>query len=391
MKNIALPKTILALGVVSFLTDLSSEMIYPLLPIFIAVELGGGAAALGLVEGLALAAAAIVKVFSGLWAERLGKLKPPILGGYALSGLSRPLMALAASWPWLAVARLTDRMGKGLRSAPRDALIVQSTPAGQLGRAFGLHRSMDHAGAVVGPLLAALLLNQPGTNMRHVFWLAVIPALAVLVVIALGVKEPAAPLAQPQPAPRLDLRRDWAAMGMPFRRLMLACLVFALANSADAFLLLRLSETGAEPWWIAVLWSVFHMVKMTGAYHFGSLSDRLGHRLTLALGWAFYATIYLAFAMATQQTTLTFLFLAYGFYYGLAEPAERALVGGLAPRQQQGAAFGLFHALTGIMALPASLLFGLIWKYLGAPSAFIVGAALAAAGLALLFWSEWQE
>jgi MFS family permease len=359
-------------------------MIYPLLPVFVAMELGGGAATLGFIEGLAEATAALGKAMSGMLADRARSKKPFLLMGYGISGLARPLLGLVFSWPAAAAVRFADRVGKGLRTSPRDALIAQAADPRELGRAFGFHRSMDHAGAVLGPVVAAALLHAAGLSLREVFLLAALPALAVMVVLWWRVKEPA-PAAPPATEPRLGFREAWAKLDRDYRTLLLALLVFTLGNSADAFLLLRLSEAGAEPWWLAILWSVLHMVKMTANIQGGPYVDRLGPKKALLIGWGLYAVAYLGMGLAQTQSAMTLAFLFYGFHFGLSEPGERTLVARLAPKDLHGTAFGLYHGLVGLAALPASLIFGLVWKFLGAPTAFALGACLAAAAGAILY------
>lgn len=373
-----IPQTVIALGVVSLLTDLSSEMIYPLLPVFLAAELGAGAMALGLIEGVVESTAALLKVASGIWTDRTQRRKPLVVVGYSLSGMMRPLIGLAAAWPAVLALRFADRVGKGLRTSPRDALIADVTDAGARGRAYGFHRAMDHAGAVIGPLVAAVLLNAAGLPLRQVFLLSAIPAVAVLIVL-LGVKEP--PFHQTE-APKLPVHRG--GLGTDFRRLLIALLVFTLGNSTDAFLLLRLSQTGVSTAGIALLWSAHHVVKMVANYFGGQFSDRVGPRLMILAGWLFYAAIYLTFGWLSSAPWLVAVFLAYGIYYGLVEPAERAWIASLAPPHLRGSAFGFYHCAIGLTALPASVLFGLLWQQWGATMAFSVGAMLAALAAGLL-------
>jgi MFS family permease len=244
---------------------------------------------------------------------------------------------------------------------------------------------MDHAGAVLGPLVAAYLLHSAGLGMREVFLLAAVPALAVMAVLWWRVKEPAQPAPPPVPEPRVGWREAWGRLDRDYRTLLLALLVFTLGNSADAFLLLRLSEAGAEPWWLALLWAVLHMVKMTANIQGGPWVDRWGPKKALLVGWCLYAVAYLGMGLAQTQSAMTLVFLFYGFHFGLAEPSERALVAKLAPRALHGTAFGLYHGLVGLAALPASLIFGLVWKFWGAPAAFALGACLAAAAAAILY------
>ena len=366
----ALPRAVKALGVVSLLTDASSEMIYPLLPAFL-IALGSGPAFLGLVEGLAEATAAGLKVLSGWLSDRARRRKPLIVAGYGLSTLARPLLALAmAPWHVLAV-RLADRTGKGTRGAPRDALIAEVTPAAERGRAYGFHRAMDHAGAFVGPLLAAAALAM-GAEMRTVFALAAIPGALCLVVLVFGVREEEA---RP-PAAARDAR-DEGPTPSSFRRYLAVLALFALGNSSDAFLLLRAQEAGIGLATIPLLWAFHHAIKSATSTWGGALSDRLGRGRAIAAGWAVYALSYLGFAWASSPAHVWLLFAVYALFPALTEGPERALVADLASRAR-GRAFGLYHAVTGGMLLPASLLTGALWQRWGPLAALGTGAALAA-------------
>jgi MFS family permease len=384
-----LPRTVIILGLVSFLTDFSSEMIYPLLPVFLSSVLGAGAMALGVVEGVAEATASLLKVVSGIWADKIKRRKPFILSGYGLAGAVRPLIGLAGSWPFVLVMRFMDRVGKGLRTSPRDALIAESAAAHQHGWAFGFHRAMDHAGAVVGPLVAAALLGI-GLNLRQVFYLAGIPAAVVMAVIIFGVREQ-----RPAEAPDAsseDIEPPNVRAGREYRHFLAALLLFTLGNSTDAFLLLRLTDSGVTASHVALLWSALHVVKMVASALGGRLSDRYGPGRMLILGWIYYAVIYVGFGVMQSSAWLVAAFVAYGLYFGLVEPAERTLVAALAPRHKRGAAFGWFHMVAGLGALPASLLFGLLWKTFGATTAFLVGASLAiAASIVFLTSSKTEE
>lgn len=369
---------------VSFFTDLSSEMIYPLLPVFLASVLGASALELGVIEGVAEATASSLKVISGIWTDRVRRRKPLILFGYSISGLFRPLIGLAQSWHFVLVLRLLDRIGKGVRSSPRDALIADVTLTEQRGAAYGLHRAMDHAGAVVGPLVAAALLLIPGMDLRKVFFVAAIPALITLGILIFGVKEEKAkpPVAD---ASHFTIFQDWKRIGHEFKVFLAALIVFTLGNSTDAFLLVKLSKAGIEATSIALLWSLHHVIKMIGNYYGGRLSDKKGRRSVIATGWFYYAAIYLAFAFVESQTALIAVFLLYGVYYGLVEPTERAMVADLVPENLRGTAFGYYHFTIGLGALPASVIFGLVWQTWGAPSAFVMGAALSVIASGLLF------
>lgn len=385
-----LPATVLALGVTSFFTDVGSEMIFPLLPAFIAA-LGGGAAFLGLVEGAADALSSLLKLASGELADRSDRKKPLVLVGYGIAGAVRPLVAFAGV-PWHVLAvRLTDRVGKGIRTAPRDVLLAAAAPPGQVGRAFGLHRAMDHAGAVVGPLVAAGLLGL-GLELRDVFLATIVPG-ALAMIALLVVREPARPApalrgdapatvddaagtatVAPASAPSSPAR----ALPGPLRRYLVVLAIFALGNSSDAFLLLRASELGVATAALPILWSVFHVVKLVSAYVGGGWADRVPRTRLVLAGWAIYAATYLAFGLAAEAWHAWALFVAYGLFFGLTEPAEKALVKDLAPEAVRGRAFGAYHFVLGACAVPAGLLTGWLWQTWSAFVALAVGAGLAA-------------
>lgn len=373
------------LGVVSFFTDLSSEMIYPLLPVFLASVLGASALVLGLIEGIAEATASSLKVVSGIWTDHARRRKPFIVLGYGISGFFRPLIGVAQSWYFVLALRFFDRVGKGIRSSPRDALIADVTPEEQRGAAYGMHRAMDHAGAVVGPLIASALLLIPGMNLRRVFLVAVIPSLITLGILVFGIKEEK-PEVQVIEKRCFSFFQDWHNIGHEFKVFLFTLIVFTLGNSADAFLLVKLSRAGVSASSIALLWSMHHVVKMTSTYYGGKLSDKKGRRSIIASGWFYYATIYLAFALVESRTTLIAVFLLYGVYFGLVEPSERAMVADLVPKNLRGTAFGYYHFTVGLGALPASILFGFIWQTWGAPIAFTMGAVLAVVASGLLFF-----
>jgi MFS family permease len=378
-----LPRTVIALGVVSFFTDLSSEMIYPLLPLFLSGVLGAGALALGIIEGIAESAAALLKVVSGIWTDIRKRRKPFILSGYGLAGLARPLIGIASVWPFVLAMRLLDRVGKGLRTSPRDALIADVTVAEHRGKAYGFHRSMDHAGAVAGPLVAAGLLAIEGISLRQVFLLAAIPAVIVLLVIISAVHDPAnSHDSRAGSTWRLGGQR--AKLGSDFRILLMALFIFTLGNSTDAFLLLSLSQVGISAAWVAVLWSLHHVMKMISTYAGGTLSDRFGAKPMILSGWILYAAVYLAFGLSDAAMIKVALFLVYGIYFGLTEPAEKAWIAAMVPESVRGTGFGYYNAVLGLGALPSSLIFGLLWQRWGAATAFTTGAALAAGASLIL-------
>jgi MFS family permease len=376
-----LPRSVKTLGLVSLLTDASSEMIYPLLPAFLTGTLKAGPAFLGVVEGLAEALAAFVKIGAGALSDRMPRRKPAVVAGYGLSSLVRPLVALATAPLHVLAVRLLDRLGKGVRSAPRDALLAEVTPADQRGRAYGFHRAMDNAGAVVGPLLAsaALLFTR---DLRVVFGLAAIPAVVAMGTLVFVVREEARPPAEP-PAPAASEGGGGSGpMSQPFRLYLLVLAVFTLGNSSDAFLLLRAQEAGVALTFIPLLWSFHHLVKAAAGTAGGALSDRVGRRRAILAGWAVYALAYAGFAMARSPLQVSVLFAVYGLFHALTEGPERALVADLAGPAERGRAFGLYHAVTGAMLLPASLVTGLLWQAQGAAAALGLGALLA--GLAAL-------
>lgn len=357
-------------------------MAYPLLPRYLTEVLAVGVISLGLIEGLAETTAALVKLFSGVLADRLPRRKPLVAVGYGLSGALRPLIALATTWPTVLLIRFFDRVGKGLRGAPRDALIADATPRELLGSAYGLHRSMDHAGAVIGPLVAALLLTVPGFGLRQVFLATAIPGLAALAVVIFFVREPER---IPSHAKEPLSWATFAALPTGLRRLLAALGLFTLSNSTDAFVLLRLGQAGVAPSWLAVLWSCHHVFKMAGAYLGGRWADGAGRRPVVLASWWLYAGVYAALATLTAPGPLIAVFLAYGLCFGLAEPAEKAWVVDLVPTAHRGTALGAMSAVVGLAALPASLLFGALWAGFGASTAFFTGAGLALAA-SLLLW-----
>ena len=373
---------VLWLSVVSFLNDAASEMIYPLLPLFLTGTMGATAAFVGVVEGAAESLSSMLKLAGGWAADRLGRRHALVAWGYGIAALGRPLIAVASvAWHVLAV-RLADRVGKGLRSAPRDAILAESVPEARRGEAFGIHRAADHAGAVAGPLLATgVLLLYPG-DLRLVFALALIPGLLTVAVAVWKVRDPrpTAPPKPVQPAPELRL----SGLGPRFPRLLGVLALFALGNASDAFLLLRAKQLGVATALIPLLWGALHVSKSFWSVVGGRLSDRMGARGAITAGWAVYALVYAGFAMATAAWHAWALFLVYGLFYGLTEAPEKVLVAGLAPEGLRGRAFGAYYFTVGIVALPASPLFGALWDVFGAGTAFYAGAGLAAAAALLL-------
>ena len=389
-----LPRPVWLLGLGSLFTDTASEAIYPLLPLFLTRVLGAGAVSLGIIEGAAEAANSLLKIISGRVSDRWNRRRPIVIAGYSLSSLARPLIGLVSAWPQVLAVRFVDRVGKGIRGAPRDALLAAAATPDTRGKVFGFHRAMDHAGAVLGPLLAALfLLAYPG-HYRTLFLLTIVPgALAVWMLFKVQEVRPAerggvAGAASQGPALSVG---DWRRLPPRYYAFLFVLVLFALGNSADAFLLLRLTDRGVDPVLIPLLWAAHHVVKAVVSVVGGAASDKFGRRGIICAGWVVYAIVYGGFALTTSAPSLVALFLVYGFYYGLAEGAEKALVADLAPADLRGTAFGLYHAVLGVGALFASVLFGLIWSVAGAAAAFTVGAGLALLAALLLATVVRQE
>lgn len=395
-----LPKAIVRLGWVSFLTDVSSEMIVPLLPAFLATLSGVPAMALGWIEGVAETTASFVKIISGRFTDRAKAKKPLVFLGYGLSSLARPIIGIAPSWPAIVLIRFVDRIGKGVRTAPRDTMIANAAPPGRRGAAFGLHRGFDNAGAVFGPLLAAGLVGWMGLSLRSVFLLAAIPAAMSLFVLAFGVREEKEEekislKGEEKPASE-GTPRDSAPVSLPFKensssplppifwRAAWLIAFFTLAASSDTFLLLKAKEIGIADGWLPVLWAFSNAVKSAFSMWGGGLSDRFGRRRLMLVAWTLYAACYAGFAFATSVWPLVGLIGIYSLYYSLSEGTEKALVADLVPAGVRGRAFGWMNGLTGFAALPASVGFGFLWQYAGSRTAFLTGAAIAGIAAAAL-------
>ena len=355
-------------------------MIYPLLPLFVTATLGASATFVGAIEGAADSVSALLKLASGWLSDRTNRRKPLVVVGYALASAVRPLIAVSQTAAHVLLIRVTDRVGKGIRGAPRDALIADSVEPALRGRAFGFHRAADHAGAVIGPLVAYVLMSQMGIGVRTIFWLAAIPAAIAVIVLVLAVREeaPALPQRSPSafPAP-LGLSAPIAPLPSRFFAYLVVLLLFTLGNSTDAFLLLRATELGVGAALLPVLWAMLHLVKSLSSTPGGILSDRRGRKPVIVAGWMVYAVVYLMFGHATDAWHIWVLFAIYGVYFGLTEGVERALVADIVPASRRGAAFGWYNLAIGLGALPASVIFGTIYDRFGALTAFTVGAAAA--------------
>lgn len=377
-----LPRTVIVLGFVSLLNDAASEMITPLLPLFLTATLGAGPVIVGLIEGVAEATSSILKLISGRLADRGWRHKRLVLGGYSLSNIARPLIGLALGWTWVLALRFLDRAGKGLRTAPRDALIAGAVDTTRRGRAFGFHRAMDHGGAIIGPLIAFAFLKFD-IELRHVFLLSVIPGVLLLVLLAVSLPPttPAAPVTGPPPSLR------WGRLDVRLRGLIIAAAGLAVAAVPEAFLVLWASAEGIAMVWVPLLWAAAHVAKAAAAVPGGSLSDRRGRIPVLLTGWSLRIVI-LALIVATTAypPAVVGLFISYAAAVAWTEGAERALIGDFAPPEQKATAFGVYHVATGLMALPGALIFGALWQWLGMAAAFAAAAVLSAVSAAALFY-----
>ncbi len=377
-----LPRTVWLLGLISLVNDSASDMIYPLVPLYLTSVLMAGPKALGLIEGIAEAVSSLLKLGAGVMADRTHKVKHWVVAGYGIAGLARPLIAFASSWFGVLVCRVADRVGKGLRTAPRDALLVHSVAPEQRGLAFGLHRAMDNFGAVIGPLFAAALLAL-GVSLRHVLFAAIVPALVVLW-LAFAIVEPEI---KPSVTP---VRFSWSLREFPpqFRRYLIVLGLFMLGNSSNMFLLLRAKDLGLGNAQVPILWALVSLVAAVFSTPLSALSDRLDRRTLIVGGWTLYAVFYLLFGLMSSTPWLLWpMFAGYGLFLAATEGAEKALVADMVPSAQSGTAFGWYNLVVGILLLPASVLFGWLWATLSPTTAFAFGSGCALlAALLLRFW-----
>jgi MFS family permease len=374
----SLPRTVWLLGLIRLLNDAASEMVYPLLPLFVAATLAGGPLALGLVEGAAEASASLLKLASGAWYDRVGRARPFILAGYATAAVARPVIALAQAWPVVMGLRVADRIGKGLRSAPRDALLSRSVPPARLGAAFGVHRAFDNAGAVIGPLLTAGFLGLQ-VPVRRILALAVVPGILCLL-LALRVNDTQLP-----PSAQAPLRAwQWHALPPSYRRLMLVVGLFALGNASSVFFLLRASQLGLSGAQVALLWALVSACSSVLSVPLSAWSDRIGRLPVLVGGWSLFALVCLGLGAATAPPVVWLLAVAQGAYLAATEGVERALVGDAVAPAQRGSAYGWYHLVRGGMLLPAAAWIGAVWEAFDARWAFFGAAACTLLAVALL-------
>ena len=385
----SLPRNVWAVSVTSFLTDISSEMVINLLPLFLANVLGAGTGIIGLIEGIAEATASLLKVFAGWLSDKLQSRKWLAVLGYGISALSKPFFYFANSWQAIAATRWADRVGKGIRTAPRDALVADSIDERQRGLAFGFHRAADTAGAMIGLLVALLVVwwaqESSATLSRSTFQVvvlvSVLPAFLAVLVLAFGARE--VPISSEGTRPRITFR----GLGRPFLVFMLIVGLFDLGNSSDAFLVLRAQDVGLTVVGILGMLATFNLVYTLVSTPGGALSDRIGRRKVIIGGWLAYAAIYLGFALVKTGWQVWALYALYGVYYGLAYGTAKAMVVDLVPATLRGTAFGTYNAVLGLLDFPASLIAGLLWQWLGAPAPFLFGAALSlAAAILMMRW-----
>ncbi len=380
---------VFVLSLVSLLNDTSSEIIYPLLPTFLFLTLGASPFLIGLIEGLAESIASILKLFSGYLSDRFNSRKFPVFLGYCLAAVFRPLLALVNSWPQVLAVRLSDRVGKGIRGAPRDALIAASVPAEKRGLAFGFNRAADHLGAVIGPLVAFGLLSYIAADpdsptageYQSVFLFASVPVVLGLFLIIFFVHEDKKSVSE---AETLPLRFSLREFDPNFKRFLIVIALFTLSNSTDAFLLLRARQAGISPPMLPILWMVLHFSKVVMSLIGGDLSDKVGRKKLIFSGWCIYALVYAGFAFVGSAWQAWVLFIIYGAYFGLTEGAEKALVADLVDDEKRGTAYGFYNLAFGITVFPASLLFGFLWTEFGVASAFLVSAGLSVASAVML-------
>ncbi len=387
-----LTKNVIALGLVSLFNDASSEIIYPLLPVFLTGVLGVSVQFVGLIEGITESASSLLKYPAGWITDRVGKRKWMVVIGYGIASAIRPFLAMAtAGWQVLSL-RFLDRFGKGLRSAPRDALIADSVSSDARGLAFGFHRAMDHLGAIIGSLTAAWLVVYFAGDIRKVFWIAALPAFIGFVILIIAVKEKKtaeSTSANPNPGPEAARTADPASIEVKpfdqnFKAYLAVLLLFTLGNSSDAFLLLKARDSGVSIAAIPILWAALHLSKTVSSLIGGSLSDRFGRKRLIIAGWIVYAAIYAGFAFSSTKVEIWALFIIYGIYFGLTEGVEKAFVADLVPASVRGSAYGLYNLIIGIGALPASLLMGFLWQRFNAATALMTGASFSVLAVALL-------
>ncbi len=382
---------VLALSAVSLLNDTSSEIIYPLLPAFLALTLGASPFAIGLIEGFAESVASLLKLFSGYLSDKFERRKLPVFAGYALASIVRPLLAFVTSWQQVLFVRVADRVGKGIRVAPRDALLAASVSKEERGLAFGFNRAADHLGAVIGPIVASVLLyfiaNDPyqptAGDYRQVFLFASIPVALGLFVIIFFVREEKF-VSEDLPPETSPIKLSLKEFDGNFKRFLIVIALFTFSNSTDAFLILRAQQAGISLPLLPLLWMALHLSKVVSSLIFGDLSDKVGRRKLIFAGWILYALVYCGFAFVSDAWQALGLFLLYGVYFGLTEGAEKALVADLVPEEKRGTAYGFYNLAFGVTVFPASIVFGLLWTEFNSATAFLFSAFISVCAAALM-------
>ncbi len=374
------------LGIVSLLTDVSSEMIFTLVPLFLRNVLRAPFTAIGLIGGLCESIDAIFRIFSGWLSDRVGRRKPLAVWGYSISTIAKPFMYLAASWGSVLTIRFSDRVGKGIRTSPRDALVADSVSAGERGKGFGLHRAMDTSGAVLGLAVAAIIIylvqgGELGLSLKTYRWLVlvgVVPAVLAVLVLLFFVHERGRKVSPGSRSYRgLSLNKLTAGFDTRFKIFLVIMAVFTLGNSSDFFVILRAQSLGSSVMHVVLMLVLFNVTYAATSLPAGMLSDRLGRRRVITMGWFIYALVYLGFALASSQWQVWLLFASYGIYYGVVEGVARAFVADLVPEEKRGTAYGLYHGVVGLTLLPASLIAGWLWQAFSPAAPFYFGAGLA--------------
>jgi MFS family permease len=373
---------VVVLGITSFFTDISSEMLYPIIPIFLTSVLGAPMSIVGLIEGVAESAASILKAVSGWLSDRTGKRRPLVIAGYSLSSFSKPILYLAFAWPVVLLSRFLDRIGKGLRTSARDAMIVDATEASFRGKAFGFHRAMDTLGACIGPLLAIFFLTAMKENLRTVFLIAFVPAAVAVLALLFFLKES-------HVAKRVGHRlkiTDFKAMSPQLKRFLFASSRFALGNSSDAFLIVRSKGLGLSTTLVVLAYVLYNITYSVFSTPFGALSDRIGRRNIMVIGYAIFAAVYVGFSMASSSALVWILFPVYGLYIAMTDGVGKAMAADMSTEGSRGTILGIYHFLLGIFAFLASVIAGLLWTHVGIHAPFIYGAVTSAASCALLIF-----
>jgi len=367
---------VLVLGIVSLFADMSTEMIYPLIPLFLVSVLGATFIDVGLIEGVAESTASILKIVSGYLSDRFGKRKPLVYSGYAIAAIAKPLLAFTTGWQQVLAIRFLDRLGKGVRDSARDAIVSESKSLG-VGRSFGIQRSLDTLGAVIGPLIAVALFGI--LSFRGLFLLAFIPAILATALVVFFVKETAVGSRSKQ-----SYKVSFRSFDANFRIFLLGLGLFFVGNSSDAFLFLRAQNLGVPTLVVPLLYLLMNVVYAVFAFPFGIISDKIGRKAVLLMGFAIFFIVYLGFAFASSALVLWVLFPVYGLYYGLTDGVSKALVSDLAPPHLKATAFGTYYFVVGVVALPASLIAGTLWQTVGPTFAFLYGAFMAVAAFLII-------